>query len=72
MGIMVRMRTKNFPKVHRGSEGWLTYEFGMDGTKEGLSFRNEEGMEGHKSLKTIKPIHKEDFYNEKLYHKEAC
>lgn len=74
MGIMVRLRTRFFPGIHRGSEGWLIYEYGMDGSTEELSFvgtrkiakRREEIIRD----RLIK--NKECEYNDKSYEKEAC
>jgi len=74
MGIMVRMKARNFPRVHRGSEGWLKYEFGMEGTIDGLSYVNAEKIEERKEkilMDRIKKSKESDIY-EKTFEKEAC
>ena len=74
LGIMVRLKTGNFPKTHKGSEGWLRYEYRMEGTIDGLSYINGEKMEKRREeiredrLKESKEC--EDY--EKSFDKKAC
>ncbi len=79
MGIMVRLRTKKFPRIHTGSEGWLTYEFSMDGTTDGLIFIDDKALkrcrkeaEPERIQRTKKARKKEDYFDEEIYEKEAC
>ncbi len=77
MGIMVRMRTRKFPKIHKGSEGWLTYEFSMDGTADGLVYIGKKTVAKHtekSGLRKHQKINKntEELFDERIYQKEAC
>ena len=74
MGIMVRLKSSIFPKTHRGSEGWLKYEYSMEGTIDGLSYVNAEKIEERKEkilMDRIKKGKESDIYG-KPFEKEAC
>ena len=79
MGIMIRIRISKFPRIHKGSEGWLTYEFGMEGTTNGLSYIDNEAMNRRKEENGLEKIRKnkklsskEGYYDEEIYKKKAC